>query len=403
MSIPPFAAQVQTKQLVSVLGNQAETAAAASTTSLDDEDERVSKRVYQRGLATIAFITLLFASNSPALHALYASSPESTMAAAAAAPPPVLLLNAVCSVIALLGMLLVGPLLNQSVEQPVLLSNTPSAATKSMESNSNSNCGPLTFLVGQDTLPTLSAGMELGLYKFLGTLANVYGLSLTTASHGAFLIQLTTLLVPLAQGVAGVAIPARIGTAIGLALTGVALFTMDSGNASIDAVSASSNLVGDAACVVAAILYATYDLRLFHWGQRVNPLALITTKIGTQTLLSLAVLLAFAAEPSLSYIQSLTSNDGWPRVLLVALWSGLAVNAVAPYLQVGGQQTVGPARAQILYASQPLWASIISVWWLGETVGTMGLVGGVAFLSAMMLAATAPVPDPNCEQEICEV
>jgi drug/metabolite transporter (DMT)-like permease len=235
----------------------------------------------------------------------------------------------------------------------------------------------------------------------------VYGLSLTTASHGAFLIQLTTLLVPLAQGVAGVAIPARIGTAIGLALTGVALFTMDSGNASIDAVSAStgSNLVGDAACVVAAILYATYDLRLFHWGQRVNPLALITTKIVTQTLLSLAVVPAFAAEPSLSYIQSLTSgsNDGWPLVLLVSLWSGLAVNAVAPYLQVGGQQTVGPARAQILYASQPLWASILSVWWLGETVGTMGLVGGVAFLSAMMLAATAPVPDPNCEQEICEV
>ena len=86
----------------------------------------------------------------------------------------------------------------------------------------------------------------------------------------------------------------------------------------------------------------------------------------------------------------------------VTLWSGLAVNAVAPFLQVGGQQAVGPARAQILYASQPLWAALMSLFLLGETVGAQGLVGGTAFLGAMMLAATAELPNPNCEEDICE-
>jgi len=58
-----------------------------------------------------------------------------------------------------------------------------------------------------------------------------YGLSLTSAAHGAFLIQLTTLIVPLAQGLQGVPIPRRVWTAIGLAVAGVALFTQDPGAA----------------------------------------------------------------------------------------------------------------------------------------------------------------------------
>ena len=72
-------------------------------------------------------------------------------------------------------------------------------------------------------------------------------------------------------------------------------------------------------------------------------------------------------------------------------------------LQVGGQQAVGPARAQVIYASGPLWASLISLVVLGETVGVQGAVGGAAFLAAVLLAATAPAPDPDCEDDICEV
>jgi hypothetical protein len=62
--------------------------------------------------------------------------------------------------------------------------------------------------------PATHAGMELGLWKFLGVTANMYGLSQTSAGHGAFLIQLTTLLVPAAQGMAGVAIPTRLWSAL---------------------------------------------------------------------------------------------------------------------------------------------------------------------------------------------
>jgi drug/metabolite transporter (DMT)-like permease len=76
-------------------------------------------------------------------------------------------------------------------------------------------------------------------------------------------------------------------------------------------------------------------------------------------------------------------------VLPVILWSGIAVNAVAPFLQVGGQQAVGPTRCQTIYASQPLWAAGMSYAFLGETVGVQGMAGGLAFLAALFLAATS--------------
>ena len=51
---------------------------------------------YKRGLLTIGFITLLFASNSPVLHGAFSGSDA----------PPVLLLNAAVSVVALVGLVL---------------------------------------------------------------------------------------------------------------------------------------------------------------------------------------------------------------------------------------------------------------------------------------------------------
>ena len=67
---------------------------------------------YRRGTLTVGFITLLFASNSPALHAALTSMEH--------APPP-LMLNALCGIAALVGLLWGGPLLGQSTALPSTL------------------------------------------------------------------------------------------------------------------------------------------------------------------------------------------------------------------------------------------------------------------------------------------
>ena len=297
---------------------------------------------YQRGLLTIGFITLLFASNSPVLHAAFSGSYA----------PPVLLLNAAVSSVALVGLLLGG----ESLE-----TNAPLSSTVQQEKESLSFQG----------------GLELGFWKFLGTTANLYGLAATTAGHAALLIQLTTLIVPVAQGIMGVPIPKRIQFSVALALAGVVCFTQDP--------TGTPSALGDGLCVLAAIFYATYDLRLYEWGKRVSPRNLITTKIGTQAILSAGLLVAVDWQDTMSY---LSAFPDLVKLGLPIIWSGVAVNAVAPFLQVGGQQVVGPTRCQTIYASQPLWAALLSFFFLGEEIGAQGLVGGSAFLLALFLAAT---------------
>ena len=364
---------------------------------LDTDEVASAAQSYRRGLATIGFITLLFASNSPALHSAF--SKTSNM-------PPVLLINAAVTVVGLLGVVVASPLMKKFVPDPSKESNSADfftqsqtnaekaydAADDSMASTKTSFDNSIASILG----PSAMAGAELGLWKTLGTTANVWGLSQTSSDHGAFLIQLTTLIVPVAQGLSGVPIPTRIWTAIGLALGGVFMFTQDPNQTDC------ASFHGDLLCATAAMFYAIYDLRLFKWGKIVPTDELITTKMVTQSMLSLALLSVLGLDETLDFFSRASQHD-LALVGVVALWSGLAVNCVAPYLQVSGQQAVGPARAQILYASQPLWASLMSFFLLGEQFGTQGLIGGSAFLGAMFLAATAETPDPNCAAVECEV
>jgi drug/metabolite transporter (DMT)-like permease len=403
----------------------------------DDNDDRME---YKKGLVTIGFITLLFSSNSPALHSAFAGG-------TVLETPPVVLLNGAVSLVALIGLTLGGDTLESNVEK----SNSSSSFSSKLRRRRQQQMGGRTP-AEEDALAWRS-GCELGLWKTLGTVANIWGLALTTASHGALLIQLTTLIVPVVQGLQGVPIPRRIQLAVVLALAGVVCFTQDavgiSGSGSLtdpDTVSAtataavtsfdilgtqmSATALGDALCVVAAIFYSVYDLRLFEWGKQVPARALITRKIATQAFLSFVLLVVVSGSESLTYMQTTidavvgtiqqnvdksssiidcdTSSNLKALVSLllvpaVVLWSGIAVNAVAPYLQVGGQQAVGPTRAQTIYASQPLWAAMLSYVFLGETIGQQGLVGGSIFIAALFLAATAEVPDPDCGSTNCEI
>lgn len=343
-----------------------------------DETDSTNNEYYKRGLLTIGFITFLFATNSPVLHWAFTSGDN---------PPPVLLVNAAVSMVALVGLLLGGDTLEGTGG-----SSLPSRDNNNRSSdNKNSN----TVWVG---------GLELGIWKFLGTTSNLYGLALTTASHGALLIQLTTLIVPITRAlVYKESISTKLKLSIGLALSGVVCFATDP--------TGTPSLLGDGFCVMAAICYSAYDIRLYEYGKIVNTVKpLITTKIATQALFSILSLLFLApfslgeegittsmttSSSASDYLQTLvttfssaSSEWGFP-VMAAILWSGVAVNAVAPFLQVGGQQIVGPTKCQTIYASQPLWAAVLSFIFLGEQLGLSGVVGGTAFLLALTLAATA--------------
>lgn len=308
------------------------------------------------------------------MHAALTMSPGATTG-----PPPVLLLNALDSVVAFTALVTGRPVLEKFLLPPKVVSAAAAVSTSDTASaqDKDKQLPPWMFN------PWLG-GMELGLWKSLGTTANLYGLSLTTADHGAFLIQLTTLIVPTVQGMLGVPIPQRIQVSIVIALIGVVLFTQDAGG---DAATGLADQVqmGDALCVLAAVFYATYDLRLFQWGQRIAPRPLMTGKIIVQAGLSTSLFVAVTGwHEALALVTTDISSWYSPTVLALVVWSGVTVNALVPFLQVGGQQAIRPSRGQTIYASQPLWAAMMSFVWLGETVGTQGLIGGGSFLGAFL-------------------
>jgi len=323
----------------------------------ESNDATPSVSEYQKGLLTVGFITFLFATNSPVLHGAFTGSH----------PPPVLLVNAAVSLVALVGLLFSGE-------------------------NPNSIAKP-----EATGIQKLYGGLELGAWKFMGTTANLYGLAFTTASHGALLIQLTTLIVPLSRGVFyQEQIPTKLKASIGLALAGVLCFSQDP--------TGTPSLLGDGLCVLAAFCYSAYDLRLYEYGKVVEAKGLITNKIAFQAILSVLLLClapsvglsatattTMSWQESLEYLQLFSFDGSWLPVVAAIVWSGVAVNAVAPVLQVGGQQIVGPTKCQTIYASQPLWAAMLSFVFLGESLGTSGMIGGGAFLAALALAATTSV------------
>ncbi len=324
-----------------------------------------SQSTYQSGLITIGFCTLAFASLSPISKLVLSGEQEMS----------VLLLNAMTSTLAFLFVWIGGPLL-----ETTFLSSSYDLNIRDESSNTNNE-------------NAWKGGLELGLWKSLGTTANLYGLSMTTADHGAFLIQLTTLIVPTVQALCGVPIPRRIQGSVFLALMGVFLFTQDSTSSVAGATTTthSTQQLGDLLCVVAAGFYATYALSLFQWGQRVAPRPLMVRKIFCQAVLAITFL-CISPEPIGELWQD-AARWCTPTTLALVVWSGFIVNALVPFLQVTGQQIIGPTRSQTIYASQPLWASLMSFVLLGETVGFQGFVGGSAFLIALMLAATAEPPE----------
>lgn len=214
-------------------------------------------------------------------------------------------------------------------------------------------------------------------------------MALTTANHGAFLLQLTTLIVPVLQALRGEKLPPKVQIALVLALGGIYAFAQDPTKAADVVRDPSMIPMGDALVLGAAFFYSLYDIQTFYWGREVPRKELVTIKVGFQAVLSTALCTAIATPDVMEYLQA---GPDYAVLIPTVLWSGLVVNALATFLQVAGMQAVGPTRAQTIFASQPLWAAGLNWAFLGSVLGIPGMAGGAAFVGALFLAATAEGP-----------
>mmetsp|Transcript_10546 Transcript_10546/g.29656 ORF Transcript_10546/g.29656 Transcript_10546/m.29656 type:complete len:350 (+) Transcript_10546:22-1071(+) len=287
----------------------------------------------------------------------------------------------------------------------------------------------------------IQGGVELGSYLFLGNCLQVVGLETVPADRAAFLVQLTTIMVPIFQAAFArdiMAISLKTWAACLLAFSGVVVMGFDGKDVSSAAVaafavaeeggsSASSNVLapltsslsavadtftgGDVLIILAAVAYTMHVVRLGKYAQSTTPLRLAASKASVEavlsiTLISLLVMVngdalgdtssipEFLAKTSgevttylATFGDSLATAD--TSTLLPALgaclWTGWVTCAYTIYAQSFGQRRVSPTDANLIYTTQPIFSSLFAFALLGETLGKAGIAGGSLIALALWL------------------
>jgi len=241
--------------------------------------------------------------------------------------------------------------------------------------------------------------LELGLYLFIANALQVRGLVTVPAERAGFLVQLTTVIVPLLSG----SVSLRTWVACLLAFAGVIVMGLD-GNENILADNMStvttSLTQGDLLIVAAAVLYSFHVVRLSRYATETTPLELAASKATTEAFLSVGCVSGLfilsgrgggVGEEVATFVEALTTGISSGTVTLTTLlpaigavfWTGLVTCAYTIYAQSYGQARVSPTEANLIYTVQPLFTAVFGYFLLGETLGPAGGVGAILITLAL--------------------
>jgi drug/metabolite transporter (DMT)-like permease len=216
--------------------------------------------------------------------------------------------------------------------------------------------------------PALRAGVPLGIVFALGYAAQTIGLTTTTPSRSAFLTGLNVAMVPLWAALLLRIRPARLAL-VGLAVTipGMWLLT---------APGAGGWSIGDAWTVGCALMFALHVVLIGRVGGRHDVSALLVSQLAVTAILCLG------AAPLLET----PSFTGTPRLALALGLTALAGTIATTWLQLRFQPYVDPARAGLIYATEPAFAALFSWLVFRETLPLIAWAGAALILAGMILS-----------------
>jgi drug/metabolite transporter (DMT)-like permease len=294
-------------------------------------------------------------------------------------------------------------------------------ARRRTDKESPSNCSTKNFTEDQANAKVpfpILGGIELGVYLFLGNCLQVVGLKTVPSDRAGFLVQLTTVMVPVLEAILGgnlLTVPTRTWFSCLLAFTGICVMNLDglTGAASLPSIVAVFKTFsqGDVLILAAAVFYTIHVVRLGRYAKETTPMKLAASKATIETILStglVIVLMSLVGTPGLpSFLQdsateisnffstiakNIASGAISQSAILSAigatLWTGLVTCAYTIFAQSFGQTRVGPTEANLIYSIQPICTALFAFLLLGETMGPAGVVGGAFIGAAVYLVTT---------------
>jgi drug/metabolite transporter (DMT)-like permease len=206
-------------------------------------------------------------------------------------------------------------------------------------------------------------GLLLGLAMFGGFALQTMGLRHTTPARSGFLTGLAVLVVPfVARFVMGRAVKAASWLGVALAVVGLALLTRPFHGD----VPASVRL-GDALTAGCAVAFALQIVWTSEFAPR-HPLVPLT-------LVQVAV--TFAGALLVVPLEgAFLDRAGLPRFAGTVAFTGLAMTALAFFVQNWGQRHTTAVRAALIFSLEPVAAALFSWGWGGEPLGAYDWAGG---------------------------
>jgi drug/metabolite transporter (DMT)-like permease len=350
-------------------------------------------------LLVLLLVPLAWGTYGPAVKSLYALE----------APPPELMFNWMNYIVASSSLAAVTAM------RPALpLTPGADAADADADADAKADADADAKADADVSRAAVLAGLELGAYLFAGSTVQIFGMRYTSAGRAAFIVQLTTVIVPLLDAALNRRLPDRFVLAgCALAFAGVSVLLTDGsgGGGALDLASVDWSLgpaglvsqllstsagVGDALVGASALAYSLHVVRLSYHAPRLPPVVLARAKelsrlVYATVALGVGVMLAPGQADALgAFVRSFTEAPSAAALALsIVVWNGLVTTAFPTWAQSYGQAAVSAGTAQVMYTSQPLWSALFGFLVLGETFSQQGAAGALLMFSAVVVVALA--------------
>ena len=256
----------------------------------------------------------------------------------------------------------------------------------------------------ESAFATWRAGLELGIWMFLGYAFQAVGLETTSASRSCFLLYLNVKLVPIFSSIfLDREIPFPTWVSAATALLGTALVANDG----------SPPVIGDAWSFAAAVASAIFILRLEALAPKYDPRELNATSLASVAVLCacwffFGALLHTAGSdvaPEINQLLAASSHVfAETKDLLITsgpavLYLSVVTTALCNWLQTIGQTRVGAEQAALIYALDPVWGALFARILCGDELGAQGITGGALIVAAALGSQLINTPKPGFSGE----
>lgn len=216
-------------------------------------------------------------------------------------------------------------------------------------------------------------GIILGVYLFIGFIAQTIGLLHTTAANSAFITGTNLILIPFVQ-FAVIRIKPKVENIIGVIIVMIGIYILS------DLQRTSMNW-GDFVTIFCAVAFAFHIVYLHKYSKESPALPLIYGQYLSMTVLSFISMIIF----EVIIIGNLKFE--YSNILLFSVvFNGIFSTFIAFVLAIKFQKYTTPIRAGLIYNMEQVFAVIFSFIIISEILTFNQVIGSVVILSGLLIS-----------------